>query len=372
MKNKTLLFLFVWIPFLSGYAQELSSGLNICMDTLTYHQKVKDNEHHRLIDLKQLIPDLVLDIRYAGTNNFNKEPYYSEAAAFLRLPAAIALAEAQKELREKGYGLLIFDAYRPYSVTCAIYNKIKDTNFAAPPWTGSRHNRACAIDLSLIRLSDGKEVRMPTAFDEFSPKAAPDYMNLPDSVKANRDFLIQVMGRYGFSVYPSEWWHFDYKGWKEFPLMDLSFDQLRQPVKTGTVGRYIEKYLYISLQLMVEYGIPSSVILGIAIHETGACSSRNCKLLNNHFGMKAPKRYRIPGTKSITAYRTYPNGEESFRHFAEMVSKRKYYPALKGNKAWKPWIKAIGLSGYARAHGHWKSKISHFIKVHQLDQLTGI
>ncbi len=370
MRVKTILCAALLILFFfRGTGQEVSSGLHICMDTLVYYQKVNENERHRLIDLKKLIPDLVLDIRYAGTNNFNKEPFYSEAAAFLRLPAALALARVQQELKQKGLSLIIYDAYRPYSVTCAIYNKVKDTNYAAPPWTGSRHNRACAIDLSMVRISDGKELSMPTPFDEFSPKASPTYANLPDSVKANRDFLINLMAKYGFSVYSSEWWHFDYKDWKEFPLMDLSFDQLRRPILTGNVGKYIDKYLYITLQLMISTGIPASVMLGIAIHETGACTSRNCKLLNNHFGMKAPKRYRIPGTKSITAYKTYESGEESYRQFTEMIQKRKYYPGLKGNMNYKAWIKAIGLSGYARAHSSWKTKIYHFISNYQLQQL---
>jgi D-alanyl-D-alanine dipeptidase len=96
----------------------------------------------------------------------------------------------------------------------------------AAPWHGSRHNRGAAVDITLVDLKTGKELPMPTAFDDFTEKAAPDYPHLPDEVIRNRNLLITTMQQFGFSVYPHEWWHFDYIGWKKFPLMDLSFDEL--------------------------------------------------------------------------------------------------------------------------------------------------
>lgn len=370
MKAKTvsLIFLSLLLCLLSN-AQETKSSLSICIDSCEYIQSVDSNGHFRMIELNRLIPGIALDIRYAGTNNFSREPFYTESAAFLRLPAALALAKVQKELKSLGLGLIVYDAYRPYSVTCKIYNKVRDTLFAAPPWTGSRHNRGCAIDLNIIRLASGKEIKMPTPFDEFSPKAAPGFTNLPDSIKTNRDFLIAIMGKYGFEVNPSEWWHYDYKGWNIYPLMDLNFKQLRSPVFLSNAGMYIEEYLYISLHLMISYGIPASVILGIAFVESGGCNSRNCKLLNNHFGIKGPKRYKIPHTKSITSYRSYDNSEDSFKHFAEIISKRKFYPDLKDKMNYRLWVKAIGLSGYARSHSSWKAKVNSTIVKYQLQHL---
>ena len=123
-------------------------------------------------------------------------------------------------------GLKIFDAYRPYRVTIIFYEKVKDTVFVASPYRGSRHNRGAAVDLTLINLRSGRELKMPTAFDDFTKKAHANYSKLPRSVIRNRELLKSVMLKNGFEVYADEWWHYDYKGWRDHPVLDLSFEEL--------------------------------------------------------------------------------------------------------------------------------------------------
>lgn len=155
------------------------------------------------------------------------QPMYDRPAAFLRLPAARALAAVQAELKEKGLGLKIFDGYRPYHVTVAFYDKIKDSVFVASPRRGSRHNRGCAVDLTIVDLKSGKELLMPTGYDDFTEKAHTDYRDLPAEAIANRELLKRLMVKYGFLIYADEWWHYDFKGWENFPLMDISFKALK-------------------------------------------------------------------------------------------------------------------------------------------------
>ncbi|MBZ0243073.1 MAG: M15 family metallopeptidase [Bacteroidales bacterium] len=201
--------------------------LDLIEDIAGYQRMTAQGNIMQMVDLKAFIPSLVLDIRYATTDNFTNEIIYPEAAAFARLPVAIALEKVQQEFNKSGLGLKIFDAYRPYAATLRFYELFPDTTFVAAPWHGSRHNRGAAIDLTLIDLKTNEELEMPTPFDDFTEKAAPDYTALPENLKKNRDLLRSVMEKHGFTVYYAEWWHFDYQGWEQFPLMNLSFDDLR-------------------------------------------------------------------------------------------------------------------------------------------------
>ena len=201
-------------------------NLHVIDTEQNYKELSEKDSNNVLVDITKYIPSLKLDIRYAGKNNFLKEPVYKYARAFLRLPAAKALNKVQIELNKMGFGLKIFDAYRPYSATVKFYDKVKDTQYVASPWSGSRHNRGCAVDLTLISLKTGKELPMPTGFDSFRVNAHSDYLNLPAEIIKNRDLLIGVMAKYGFDNLPSEWWHYDYKDWNKFDVMDLSFEQL--------------------------------------------------------------------------------------------------------------------------------------------------
>ena len=203
-------------------------GLYVVNSISDYNELVAKDSSNMLVDLKEYIPSVELDIRYATRNNFLGEPVYNSARAFARYPAATALKNVQAELNKMGFGLKIFDAYRPYSATVKFYKKVKDTVYVASAWTGSRHNRGCAVDLTIIDLKTGKPLDMPTPFDSFKEQAHSDYLDLPAEQIRNRDLLIGVMTKHGFDNYPGEWWHYDYKDWKKYPLMDLSFEQLEK------------------------------------------------------------------------------------------------------------------------------------------------
>jgi zinc D-Ala-D-Ala dipeptidase len=213
--------------FLSGQAQTVNKyGLKVISDYQEYLKSIVADNANLLVNIQQQIPDIVLDIKYATKDNFIHEAVYKQSLAFARKPVAEALAAIQEELKVAGLGIKIWDAYRPYSVTVKFYEKTNDSVYCAVPWKGSRHNRGCAVDLTLIDLKSGKEVEMPTAYDDFTDKAHPGYMNLPENILKNREFLVSTMKRYGFTPYPSEWWHFDFRGWEKFDLMDIPFEQL--------------------------------------------------------------------------------------------------------------------------------------------------
>lgn len=191
-----------------------------------YLQTVKVNPNKELVDLEKVIPQLVLDIRYATTNNFTKEKIYTLAKAYARKPVAQALKNAQSEFLKYGYGIKVFDAYRPYKATVRFYEVYGDTTYVASPFKGSRHNRGCAIDLTLIDLKTGKELKMPTEYDSFRKDAWPSTPVADPEIRKNRALLIQIMEKYGFKVNSSEWWHFDFKGWKAYEVLDIDFEEL--------------------------------------------------------------------------------------------------------------------------------------------------
>jgi D-alanyl-D-alanine dipeptidase len=201
-------------------------NLRITSDISDYHAQCLADSNNLIVDLALFIPGVILDIRYATEENFTGEVIYSEAKAYARLPVARALEQVQSVLVNQGIGLKIYDAYRPYSATLLFWNIIGDTLFVASPWNGSRHNRGCAVDVSLIDLISGEELRMPTPYDDFSEAASSVYPSLPAEILKNRNLLIEVMDRYGFMVMESEWWHFDFNGWEKYPLMDISFSDL--------------------------------------------------------------------------------------------------------------------------------------------------
>jgi D-alanyl-D-alanine dipeptidase len=184
-----------------------------------------------LVELVTLDPAIKLDIRYATSNNFVGRPVYDQARAFLQRPAADALLRAHRALKEKGYGLLIFDAYRPWRVTKLFWDVTPPAqrDFVANPRKGSKHNRGCAVDLSLYDLATGKEVPMPSAYDDFTPRADPDYPGGTADERAARGALRQAMEREGFRIEPNEWWHFNYKDWKRYPILDVPFDAIAAP-----------------------------------------------------------------------------------------------------------------------------------------------
>lgn len=198
--------------------------LQVVTDVTTYHQQVRADPDKRLVDLGEL--GLPLEIRYATGQNFMKRVLYPEARAFLRAPAAQALLRVQRELAPLGLGVKVWDAYRPYSVTEAMWEPIRNPDYVADPAKGSRHNRGAAVDLTLVSLETGSEIPMPTPYDDFTPAAAHAYEQLPDDVKANRALLRDLMIKHGFEPLPSEWWHYDFRGWERYELLDLPFGAL--------------------------------------------------------------------------------------------------------------------------------------------------
>ena len=202
-----------------------SSRLHVANER-EYRAAVRADASNELVDLAAL--GIPLDIRYATANNFMHRPLYPSAKAFLRAPAAAALANAQRELAARGLGIKVFDAYRPYRVTVAMWDAIHDPDFVADPKKGSRHNRGAAVDLTLIELKTGDELPMPTGYDDFTPRAAHAFNDLPADAIANRALLRDVMTRNGFEVFPSEWWHYDFGGWERFAVMDVAFEFLDQ------------------------------------------------------------------------------------------------------------------------------------------------
>jgi len=227
MKIK-LSILFLFVTSLSACAQNGQNpyGLKVINDFKVYKASVAENPNLELVDIKKAIPSVVLDIRYATTNNFMKQVMYKQARAFARKPVVEKLKLIQAELNKKGYGLKIYDGYRPYAVTVSFYEKASDKNFVANPAKGSKHNRGCAVDLSIIDLKTGKDVPMPTPYDSFEAAASPTYNDLPTNIIKNRDFLINTMQAHGFKVIYNEWWHFDFIGWQDYDLMDIPFEKL--------------------------------------------------------------------------------------------------------------------------------------------------
>ena len=232
IKSKTviLLVLFFFIV-LTSCIQKSPSGnpynLVLVSTIQEYNNQVSQDSNKALVDIEKIVPNIILDMRYATKSNFTHHKFYRSPRAFARKPVADSLLKIQNDLNKKGIGLKIFDAYKPYSVTVKFYEIYPDTTFVAPPWTGSIHNTGCAIDVTLIDLKTGRELDMPTQFDDFTEKASHHYMDLPASVQQNRQFLLDIMVKYGFIQYDYEWWHYEYKDWKNFELMDISFEELK-------------------------------------------------------------------------------------------------------------------------------------------------
>ena len=182
-----------------------------------------------LVELVKLDPTIKLDIRYAGANNFLGKPVYKEARAFLQRPAAEALLAAHRELARDGYGLMIHDGYRPWAITKLFWDMTSgfQREFVADPKTGSKHNRGCAVDLTMYDLGTGQVVEMPGGYDEMTRRSYPDYPGGPPEARAKRDLLRRAMERHDFTVESNEWWHFNYRDWQLYPILDIAFTEIR-------------------------------------------------------------------------------------------------------------------------------------------------
>ena len=182
-----------------------------------------------LVELIHLDSTIKLDIKYATTDNFTGRPVYTEARAFLQRPAAEALIKAHNKLKKEGYGLVLFDGYRPWAITKIFWDITpeEDKKFVADPKKGSRHNRGCAIDLSLFDLKTGKTVQMPGEYDEMTDRSYPDYKGGSDEERRLRDLLRSKMEAQGFTVYEFEWWHFDFHDWRAYKIQNIPFSEIK-------------------------------------------------------------------------------------------------------------------------------------------------
>jgi D-alanyl-D-alanine dipeptidase len=212
------------------YTQDSTKKLSITNKWNDYKKEVKADSTKQMIELKSLMPNIVYDLRYATTNNFMHRLMYpaNTNKTFLRLPAAHALARVQHELNEKGLGLKIFDAYRPYSVTEKFWELVHDERYVANPAKGSGHNRGIAVDLTIINLKTGEELNMGTGFDNFTDSAHHDFTNLPEEVLQNRSLLKTVMEKHGFKLFETEWWHYFIANGDRFEVLDIDFKKFKK------------------------------------------------------------------------------------------------------------------------------------------------
>ena len=203
-------------------------GLAVLLDKDEFAKTVRMDSSKQMVELKRFMPSLQYDLRYATKNNFMKKRMYPRNThnTFLRLPAAKALKEVENELQAKGFGLKIWDAYRPYSVTESFWELVGDERYVADPKKGSGHNRGIAVDLTLIELSNGKELNMGTGFDNFTDTAHHDFTSLSPQILANRTLLKSIMEKHGFLPFATEWWHYSWPNPSYFEVLDLPFKTL--------------------------------------------------------------------------------------------------------------------------------------------------
>jgi D-alanyl-D-alanine dipeptidase len=218
------------LPFilLSCYTQAQNKyGLH-ATTLAEYQASIRSNPENELVNLEQTIPGIILDIRYATKNNFTRAKVYNLARAYTRKPVAVALQIAQADFNKLGYGIKIYDAYRPYSATIKFYELMKgDTTYVASPYKGSRHNRGCALDVTIVDLKTKQEMKMPSDYDAMQKESWPSTPIVDPTVQKNRDTLIAIMEKNGFKVYTTEWWHFDFVGFEKFDVMDIDFEELK-------------------------------------------------------------------------------------------------------------------------------------------------
>ncbi|MGG9964434.1 M15 family metallopeptidase [Ferruginibacter sp. SUN106] len=204
-------------------------GLRVLHSLNELKRTVAKDGNNQMTDLKKQIPSLVLDLRYAGTNNFMKEKLYPPiTTTWLRKPAVDSLIKIQRQLKEMGLGLKIFDAYRPYSVTEKMWEPVQDDRYAADPKKGSGHNRGIAVDLTIVNLKTGEELNMGTGFDNFTDSAHHAFTNLPEEILQNRLLLKKIMEQHGFRALDTEWWHYSLPNAKDFDLLDINFNDLNK------------------------------------------------------------------------------------------------------------------------------------------------
>lgn len=171
------------------------------------------------VDINRVDHTIVIDLRYAGPNNFTHRPLYPPGMrAMVRFSVAQRLIVAQKYLKARGFGLKIWDAYRPRTAQQQLWEAIRNNSYVADPaeGIGSMHTRGAAVDATLVDRA-GKEVAMPTEFDNFTPAAMLYYQGRDPAVRSNLKLLQKAMARAGFYGLRTEWWHFCAGDWTTYP-----------------------------------------------------------------------------------------------------------------------------------------------------------
>ncbi|MCW7479809.1 M15 family metallopeptidase [Leptospira kanakyensis] len=217
--------IFLGFPFLSLVSEPAENKLKV-LDRKTYELSIQKNSNKELINLEKKIPEILLDIKYATPDNFTKQVIYKEAKAFARKPVAEALRKANLDFLQLGYSIKIFDAYRPYRATVKFFEIVGDTRYVASPKNGSRHNKGCAIDLTLVDQKTKKELHMPTEYDSFRKEAWAEAAVTDPEILKNRTILISTLKQYGFRVNKTEWWHYDFLECSGFEVLDIPFEEL--------------------------------------------------------------------------------------------------------------------------------------------------
>lgn len=208
------------------------NGLLIVKDANFFKSQTQSEEQLKMVDLKNKIPSLIFDLKYATVDNFMQEKLYPViSTTYLRKSAADALSKVVAYLKDSGLGIKIWDAYRPYSVTERMWEKIKDPRYVADPAQGSGHNRGISVDLTLMDLKTKKELTMPTGFDNFTDTAHSDFIFLSEPILKNRAVLKNAMEKFGFIQLETEWWHFYLPNSAKYDVLDFSFEELKQMEK---------------------------------------------------------------------------------------------------------------------------------------------
>lgn len=205
-----LFFLFFWMPTTTS-AQQSSSVVFTPQDTA-------------LVLLTDSVPSILVDVRYATPNNFTGKVLYTTPKVYVRAIVAHHLAQVQHTLAQQGYALKVFDGYRPLSVQKIMWALVPDERYVANPAKGSRHNRGAAVDVTIVQQSDSTELDMGTAYDSFTEQAHATYKQLPPHVLHNRKLLADTMQQHGFLPFATEWWHFDFYAWEQFPILDIPIE----------------------------------------------------------------------------------------------------------------------------------------------------
>ena len=227
--NKNIATVYCALIVSMAWAQEKKTiGFKPIKDKISFYNMVERDSLQAMIELKSLIPTVQYELRYASKNNFTGQRLYPKNThtTYLRRKPAMALAKVAEELRGKGLGIKIWDAYRPYRTTVLFWELIHDERFVANPSKGSGHNRGTSVDLTLVDLKSGKELEMPTPFDDFSPAAFHGALNIDDFRIKNRALLKSTMEKYGFVPLETEWWHYSWQGASAYDVLDLSFKVL--------------------------------------------------------------------------------------------------------------------------------------------------